>query len=262
MNDEIQPTTLVPIPGDVVAAYRALAAHRHGGRVMPAAVGRTMVEEITATLRGDLVRVSAELEQALAPSLSGRGDQPSPRWQSPLRRVNGTGMVRGGGVPVEASGLRVPAPLAFQCTSALAAPDDWWVLSYPRRAEPGYVARSCRSSGSHSPPGSVFLDGRQARSCQDACTSSLLDDLSGLTRGLGGALRARVELERQGSLRPALDRDAPPKALAADLRIRLGEVVAANVSPDARPADAEHFGDLGHSHEVQGAHVDETTYRG
>jgi hypothetical protein len=78
MSDEIQPTTLVPIPGGVVAAYRALAAHRHGGNVMPAAVGRTMVEEITATLRGDLVRVSAELEQAL----SGRGDQPSPRWRS------------------------------------------------------------------------------------------------------------------------------------------------------------------------------------
>jgi hypothetical protein len=89
MNEEIQPTTLVPIPGDVVVAYRALAAHRHGGRVMPAAVGRTMVEEITATLRGDLVRVSAELEQALALALSGRGDQPSPRWQSPLLRVNG-----------------------------------------------------------------------------------------------------------------------------------------------------------------------------
>jgi hypothetical protein len=41
MNEEIQPTTLVPIPGDLVAAYRALAAHRHGGRVMP---GRAELE--------------------------------------------------------------------------------------------------------------------------------------------------------------------------------------------------------------------------
>jgi hypothetical protein len=28
----------------------------------------------------------------------------------------------------------------------------------------------------------VFLDGRQATSCQAACASSLLDDFSGLTR--------------------------------------------------------------------------------
>jgi hypothetical protein len=50
------------------------------------------------------------------------------------------------------------------------------------------VVRSCRSPG-HSPlpksPGSVFLDGRQATSCEDACASSLLDDFSGLTRVLG-----------------------------------------------------------------------------
>jgi hypothetical protein len=76
------------------------------------------------------------------------------------------------------------------------------------------------------------------------------------------ASRARVELQRERSLCPTLDGGSFPEALAADLGIGIGEVVAAYVPPDAGPADAKHLRNLRHTYEVEWAHVDEATAQG
>src|SRR2546426_1591829 len=66
---------------------------------------------------------------------------------------------------------------------------------------------------------------RAGYALQAAGASPRLDDFLRLTRVLPGSLRARIELERQGPLRPAFDRHALPAALAADLRVRFREVI-------------------------------------
>ena len=84
-----------------------------------------------------------------------------------------------------------------------------WSLACARRVEPGawpgVAAARVTSSPSRS-PGSVFFDGQQATSCQEACASSLLDDFAGLTRVLDGALRTRIDLERGNG-------NSPPRAV-------------------------------------------------